>query len=373
MTDYIRVDQRFPKSRAVPLDEHVGHMSSSVTVLFPAFNEAAIIEKNLDKTYKFLEGASHANDWEILVVDDGSVDQTGHIAQAFSANHDYVRVVHHHHNMGLGQALRTGFAEARGDYVIVLDVDLSYGPEHILPLLERIEQSGASIVATSPYMKGGRISNVPMLRKVLTIWSNRFLSTVAKGRLSSLTPMVRAYDRRFLQSLDLNSMGMDINLEIIYKAMMLNARIEEIPAHLDWSLQRAEGAARASKMKILRHTAAVLVSGFLFRPMVFFVLPGLAFLAMSIYANYWVVVRSIEQYSLLPLQGFSMDRLDSAVAAAFEQAPHTFTVGGITLLVAIQLIGLGILALQNTQYFEHIFHLGSSLLKHQRSDNSGGG
>jgi hypothetical protein len=178
--------------------------------------------------------------------------------------------------------------------------------------------------------------------------------------------MVRAYDRRFLQRLDLKSAGMDINLEILYKAMMLGARIEEIPSHLDWALQRAEGEARQSKMKILRHTVAVLISGFLFRPVLFFVFPGLVFLLMSAYANYWGIVRIFEAYDRLPPGAWGMDRFDAAVAAAFDLAPHTFIVGGLTLMLAIQLLGLGVLALQSTSYFEQSFHLGSTLLRNQR-------
>jgi hypothetical protein len=48
-------------------------------------------------------------------------------------------------------------------------------------------------------------------------------------------------------------------------------------------------------------------------------------------------------------------------------APHTFILGGITLIIAIQLLGLGVLALQSTQYFEHVFHLGSTSLRNQRN------
>ena len=346
-----------PRSETDPL---------ALTLILPAFNEAAIVEKNLRSICDYMDTLDPGYGWEALVVNDGSLDDTGAIAEGFARTRANVRVVHHHRNQGLGQALRTGFESARGDYLIVLDIDLSYGPDHIPLLVDKIRATQADIVASSPYMKGGKISHVPWHRKALTIWSNRFLSLVAKGNMSALTPMVRAYDRRFLQQLDLKSAGMDINLEIIYKAMMLNARIEEIPSHLDWELQRAEGEARQSKMKILRHTVAVLISGFLFRPVLFFVLPGLAFLLMSAYTNYWGVVRIFEAYDRLPPGSWNMERFDASVAAAFSLAPHTYIVGGMTLMLAIQLLGLGVLALQSTSYFEQTFHLGSTLLRNQR-------
>lgn len=337
-----------------------------VSLVIAGLDEAAIVEKNLRTLCEYMRALEQRYAWEIVFVNDGSSDDTGVLAERVAADYPQVRVLHHPSNFGLGQALRFAFANCRGDYVVVLDVDLSYGPAHIPLLVSKMVDSGAKVVASSPYMAGGKISNVPWFRKALTIVSNRFLSFVAKGNLSSLTPMVRAYDRDFLNRLDLRAMGMDINLEIIYKAMLLNARIEEVPSHLDWSLQRAEGSARQSKMKIMRQSVAVLVSGFLFRPVLFFVIPGLVFLVLSAYANVWLCVHIIEEYARVGGEVFTLERFDSAVAAAFQVAPHTFVVGGLTLVIGLQLVGLGVLALQNLSYFEQLFHLGSSILRGQR-------
>jgi hypothetical protein len=151
---------------------------------------------------------------------------------------------------------------------VTLDLDLSYSPDHIWKLLTKIRETSAKVVVASPYMKEGRVCNVPWLRRVLSILANRFLSMAAKGNLSTLTSMVRAYDGKFLRTLDLKSLGMEINPEVIYKTMLLQARLEEIPAHLNWEFQQAEGIKRRSSMRMLRHTLAVLISGFQFRPIV---------------------------------------------------------------------------------------------------------
>ena len=330
-----------------------------VSLVLAGLNEAPIIERNLKTLCDYMQALDPPISWELVFVNDGSTDATGDIVEAFAQPRSNVRVLHHERNRGLGQALRTAFEACRGDYVVCLDADLAYGPEHIPELITKIRQSGAKIVATSPYMKGGKVSKVPWLRAFLSRWSNRFLTIVAKGNMSTMTAMVRAYDRRFLESLDLRSTGMDINIEILFKGMILNEPIAEIPSHLDWSLQQEEGAGRVSKMKIFRHTLEVLFSGFLFRPVLFFVVPGLCFLLMSLWTNFWLVVRVVEEYGLV-------GRLNPAVAAAFDAAPHTFVIGGLTLIIAIQLIGLGILALQNTHYFEENFHLGTTVLKTQR-------
>jgi hypothetical protein len=162
-------------------------------------------------------------------------------------------------------------------------------------------------------------------------------------------------------------MGMEINPEILYKAMVLRARIEEIPAHLDWGAQTRERG-RQSSMKVLRHTFSTLLAGFLFKPFMFFILPGMLLLLLSFYANIWMFIHVITQYQLFPQYTWFPSRLSAAVFAAYNQAPHTFVVGGMTLMLAIQLISLGVLALQSKSYFEEIFHLGTTIYRCMRAD-----
>jgi glycosyltransferase involved in cell wall biosynthesis len=334
-----------------------------VSLVVPAYNEAPIVEKNLALLCQCMESLEEKYRWELIFVNDGSTDKTGSLVEAFARTKENIRVLHHSRNFGLGQALRSAFAGCRGDYVVTVDLDLSYAPLYIEELLDKLRESKARVVATSPYMKGGKISNVPWLRWTLSVWANRFLSIAAKGNLSTLTGMVRAYDAKFLSGLNLRSMGMEINPEIIYKTMLLNGSIEEIPAHLHWRLQKAEGLKRKSSMKILHHTLSVLLCGFLFRPVMFFLIPGFVLLLFAFYVNAWGLIHFLEHYSKLSqYSGFAV-RASAAIAAAFHENPHTFIVGGLTSMLAIQLVSLGILALQSKTYFEEIFHLGTSLYK----------
>jgi glycosyltransferase involved in cell wall biosynthesis len=304
--------------------------------------------------------------WEIILINDGSTDATGELAEAFANTRRNLHVFHHMTNFGVGQAFKLGFEHCQGDYIVTLDLDLSYSPDHIRKLLTKIRETSAKVVVASPYMKEGTVSNVPWLRRILSICANRFLARTARGNLSTLTSMVRAYDGKFLRSLNLRSLGMEINPEVIYKAKLLNARIDEIPAHLDWGLQKIEGVKRRSSMRLLRHTMAILVSGFLFRPVMFFIVPGLALLLFALYVNAWTVIHFFEQYQNFPQYTWFFSRASVAVGAAYSQYPHTFIVGLLSLMVAIQLLSLGILALQSKSYFEEIFHLGASIYKSSR-------
>jgi len=330
-----------------------------VTLILPAYNEEAILEQNLDALFKYLDGLSDRFRWQILLVNDGSADRTGEIAERIAETRDDFTVLHHPRNFGLGQALKFGFGESKGDYVVTIDIDLSYSPAHIGLMLDTIRHTGAKIVLASPYMKGGSIGTVPPLRRFLSIAANRFLSMLAHGEISTLTCLVRAYDGKFIRSLNLRAMGMDVMPETIYKSMVLRASIDQVPATLDWGLQAGGQTTRKSSMRIVRHIFSTILSGFVFRPFAFFVLPGLALLAFSAYVNAWMIIHFVEAFTSLPAG--STGRVSLAVAAAYDQFPHTFIVGLFSLTVSIQLISLGIIALQNKNYFEEMFHLGSSI------------
>ena len=343
-----------------------------VSIVVPGYNEASIVQESLRRICEYMETLEDRYAWELIFVNDGSTDGTGEIAEAFARERQNVRVFHHVTNFRLGQALRTGFSQSRGDYVVTMDVDLSYSPDHIERLLTTITQTEARIVIASPYMKGGKTSHVPVLRRLLSQWANRFLSVLAHdAHLSTLTGMVRAYDGRFLRNLDLKAMDVNINPEIIYKGMVLRARILEIPAHLDWGDHQKSGQQRSSSIRILKTVVSCLLSGFFFRPFMFFILPGFALLLISLYPLGWALAHTVNHYHRLALTA-TVQRFDylfsDAIAAAFIQAPHAFLVGGFALMLSLQLISLGFLALQSKRYFEELFHLGSSIYKYDQEN-----
>jgi len=334
-----------------------------VSLVVPAYNEAAILEQNLTTLCRHMESLEDSYKWELVVVNDGSSDATGSLAEQFARNRPNVRVFHHVANLGIGKAFQLAFGQCRGDYVVALDLDLSYSPDHIERLLAKMRQSGAKIVVASPYMRGGQVSHVPWLRRILSVTANRFLSRAAKGSLSTLTSMVRAYDGQFLRTLNLTSNGMEINPEIIYKGLLLRAPIEEIPSHLNWHLQvsASSGPRRRSSLRLARQVMAVLMAGYLFRPVMFFILPGLVLFTFALYVNAWMLIHFLNQYPHYAQYTWFFSRSSAAVAAAYAQAPHTFIIGLTSTMLAIQLLSLGILALQSQRYFEEIFHLGTTI------------
>ena len=167
-----------------------------ISVIIPAYNEETHISATLRDVIAYLEGLGERYRWEIVVVDDGSSDGTLEAIRALAATEPRLRAAPQPSNFNLGQSLRYGFSVAEGDYLVTLDADLSYSPEHIGRLIEVLDTTEAKVVIASPYMEGGTVTGVPTSRLVASKAANRLLSVAAKGDLTTVTGMVRGIRRR---------------------------------------------------------------------------------------------------------------------------------------------------------------------------------
>ncbi len=339
-----------------------------ISILMPAYNEAAIISDSVERLYEYMQTLEDEYDWELVIINDGSKDDTGKIADQLALTRANMVVVHHKVNRNLGGALQTGFRHCRGEYIVVLDIDLSYAPEHIERLLTEAIEMDCDVVVASPYMKGGKTTDIPFARETLSRAVNVLLRWTSQAKIHTYTGMVRAYNTAFLQNLNLKSTTYSINPEIINKACILRGRIHEIPAHLDWSNQK-KVVARTSSIKIFSGILLGLMSGFIFRPYAFFMSLGGILLVISLYVIGWIFFHTFSIYS--ELVGTARDfenALSMSVAQVFEERPYSFLVGATTLIIALQLLSLGFISLQNKRYFDELFHLGTSNLKRQKID-----
>jgi len=331
-----------------------------VSLVVPAYNEELLLEKHVGIICEYMRGEEHRFRWEFLLINDGSADSTPEIVDRVASLNANVRGIHHTFNSGVGRALKTGFALSRGDIVVTLDSDLTYSVDHIGKLLDAFSESRAKIVLASPYMQQGRVTEVPALRKFLSIWGNRFLSFFAQGDFSTLTSMVRAYEGEFIRTLDLRLDDLSILTEILRKAHLLGEKVHQIPAHLDWSTTQTEAGTRSSSLKLIPHILRTFVSGFMFRPFTFFVLPGLVLLLFAIYVNTWMFIHFFEVLGEQMANGGSIDFTD-AVAVAYERHTHTFVLGLISIVLSTQLIATGFVSLQSKRYYDDLFHLGTNI------------
>lgn len=222
-----------------------------VTVVCPFYNESQIIEVAIRRLLEQL--ASLDGEWELIVVNDGSTDDSEAIARSIDAPR--LRVLGYPHNRGRGYALRTGIAAARGDIVVTTEIDLSWGDRVVHDLVREMRRDAQTdIVVASPHVAGGGYRNVPAKR----VWISRIGNLVIRALMANAatmnTGMTRAYRRSLIQTLPLSEDGKEFHLEVILKSTAFGARIAEIPALLEWKEYKHRGTRvkRKSSSKVRR-------------------------------------------------------------------------------------------------------------------------
>ncbi len=139
-----------------------GGAGMRLSLVIPAYNESSIMRDTLTAVTAALTAVD--SDYELIVVDDGSSDDTAALVRAFPDPH--VRLESYQPNRGKGCAVRTGMLSARGDYVFYTDADLAYGLDDISPMLEKFSATGADLVIGSRRLEEGGYQNYPPLRLI---------------------------------------------------------------------------------------------------------------------------------------------------------------------------------------------------------------
>lgn len=202
-----------------------------ISVVVPMFNEADNLPGNLTRMKDALKltGAT----FEIIPVNDGSLDDTFAKLRELAAEDDCLRPTGYPDNSGRGRAIRTGIAHARGKYIMTCDADLSYDEAYLPAMYTLLTAPEApDMVVGSPYMPGGDTENVPANRLFISRLGNLVLSRIMPGNIHTVTGILRGYKASAIRALDLESDGKEIHLEIISKGIAAGFRIIEFPATL---------------------------------------------------------------------------------------------------------------------------------------------
>jgi hypothetical protein len=235
------------------------------TVVLPAYNEGAALPHVLDELGEYLDRS-----YEVLVVDDGSTDDTATVAERY----DGVRLVTHGSNRGKGVAIRTGIAEAQGENVVIMDADASYPVPAIKEMVELLDENDL--------VRGIRDSepeSMPVVNRFGNWLFNKLLA-ISHGlegtdHLSGLYAIRRSAAVR----LGTEARGFDIETEIGIKAKARGLREAEIPI----SYLPRLGEKKLSPWKDgLRILGRVIVLLLIYNPTLSFIVPGLTLMAITI-------------------------------------------------------------------------------------------
>ncbi len=235
-----------------------------IHVVVPVYNEAGNIDRLLEAVEERL--LPFALPHRIVVVDDGSTDETGGRCRAAAARGVPVEVVSHATNRGPGAAFRTGFLRVLEDadpldLVVTLEGDQTSDPSILPRLLHRVWEGGDDIALASCYLYGGGIVGTHLHRVGLSHLANGLMKkTLGLSGLATLSSFYRVYQVSAIRALRdrygdsfISTHGFECMVEILYRAARLGLRISEVPMVLDGSRRVGK-----SKMKVVRTSLAYL-------------------------------------------------------------------------------------------------------------------
>jgi glycosyltransferase involved in cell wall biosynthesis len=212
-----------------------------VSIIVPAHNEEKVIGKTLSLLYRTLKQTRL--DYEIIAVDDNSIDKTLKVMKKISKKSKKIKVFHKSDEKGpsgLGSVLLFGFKHAKGDILVPFMGDLSDDPKDIIKLVKKVEE-GYDVVCGSRFIKGGKAVGYPFLKLIAHRTYNKLFSFIFGLGLEDFSNAFKAYRRKIFDSIQVESKGFEFNAEVLLKAHILGFKITEVP--VSW-YGRKEGASK---------------------------------------------------------------------------------------------------------------------------------
>ncbi|TAH65376.1 MAG: glycosyltransferase family 2 protein [Anaerolineaceae bacterium] len=241
-------------------------MKNELLILLPAYNEDQNVEQMID-AWKEQEGMvkeRYGLVLQIVVINDGSKDQTESICNRLSDKYDNFTLINHPKNKGLGQAIKTALLYAIKDrpncrFACIMDCDNTQDPKYIKDMLKKIGAASSSlkadVVIASRYQKGAKVQGLSKIRLLTSEGAKYIYSAIIPVkkvrdytcgyRLYTIDILRRVY-KRFGQAF-IEETGFTCMAELLYKLYLVGARFEEIPFVLRYDFKQGQ-----SKMKVLK-------------------------------------------------------------------------------------------------------------------------
>ncbi|MEI6832067.1 MAG: glycosyltransferase [Candidatus Omnitrophota bacterium] len=196
--------------------------SHSLSVVVPAYNEEKIIETSIKALNTKL--AAICDDYEIILVDDGSIDRTPEIAALLSSKLEFLKIIRNTQNQGIGTCLRKGFAAVSKELVLYIDADMPFDYDEISKAIIALDLAQADLVV------GLRINRreESVLRYICSIVYNLLMKTVFHLKLADINCAFKLMKRDVLANLSLKLRGSCISVELLAKANYLGYKISQV-------------------------------------------------------------------------------------------------------------------------------------------------
>jgi dolichol-phosphate mannosyltransferase len=208
-------------------------MSGEPWLILPTYNEAENIKAIVSASADVL-GRAAPEGFRVLVVDDGSPDGTGRIADEMAAEHSWLEVLHRSEKNGIGPAYLAGFRHALdhgAGYVMEMDSDFSHDPADLARLLDAA-RGEADLALGSRYVPGGGVSDWGLLRRFISEGGSTYARWVLGLQVRDLTGGFKCFRREVLEAIHFDSVrsrGYAFQVELTYRAVRAGFRVVEVP------------------------------------------------------------------------------------------------------------------------------------------------
>jgi dolichol-phosphate mannosyltransferase len=208
-------------------------MSGEPWLILPTYNEADNLKAIVSAAGEVLASAAPEG-FRVLIVDDGSPDGTGRLADELAAEKEWLAVLHRTEKNGIGPAYLAGFRHAldRGaGYLMEMDSDFSHDPADLARLLAAVH-AGADLALGSRYVPGGGVSDWGLLRRFVSEGGSMYARLVLGLRIKDLTGGFKCFRREVLEAIHFDgvrSHGYAFQVELTYRAVQAGFRVVEVP------------------------------------------------------------------------------------------------------------------------------------------------
>jgi glycosyltransferase involved in cell wall biosynthesis len=211
----------------------------SISLFFPAYNEEANIRASVLRADEVLRVIT--DQYEITVVNDGSKDRTGVIADELARNNAHVRVIHHPKNLGYGDGLVSGIRAAKYDWIFFTDADLQFRLEEINKLLAFTPEYRVVI--------GYRAPRMDSKMRLLNAWGWKILIRILYGlKVRDIDCAFKLFDRKVIVDLPIVTRGATLSAEILIRLKKAGVTWKEVPVS---HLARQKGKATGAKVSVI--------------------------------------------------------------------------------------------------------------------------
>ncbi|MHC4460111.1 MAG: glycosyltransferase family 2 protein [Planctomycetota bacterium] len=213
--------------------------SNSISVFFPCYNEQDNVIRTVERALAVLQKAGA--DFEVIIVDDGSSDATGQIADEIAARNRRVKVVHHPVNLGYGAALKSGFNAATKELVFYTDGDGQFDIGEMPPLMPLISQYDI----VSCYRLNRQDS---LVRKINAFCWTKLVCLLFGMRIRDIDCAFKLYKREIFDNIKLSSAGALIDAEILARAIRRGYTVTQKGVH---HYPRMAGAQTGANLRVI--------------------------------------------------------------------------------------------------------------------------